>query len=176
MDHYEEFVEENIGLENGVDPSTFEEVLEPEEYLDHEHLFASDRIFNSKPELVNWAKETAIKVNKYLIVPQYLRSRTSDRRPYVTLGCEHGGANKPKKKPLVDDEEEEVQVKRRGPYGTKKCGCPFKLKGEQMAMCENWKSHVPPRNILRFFQEQNVGCAVRYVASTLMHLGFMFRV
>ncbi|KAI5654394.1 hypothetical protein M9H77_31581 [Catharanthus roseus] len=74
----------------------------------------------------------------------------------------------------VDDEEEEVQVKRRGPYGTKKCGCPFKLKGEQMTTCENYKtngeqlrqteqfrkSHVPPRNILRFFREQNVGCAV----------------
>ncbi|KAI5677058.1 hypothetical protein M9H77_08008 [Catharanthus roseus] len=135
----------------------------------------------------------------YLIVTRYLRSRTSDRRPYVTLGCERRGANKSKKKPVVDDEEEEeVQVKRRGPYGTKKCGCPFKLKGEQMAMCENWqlfvhnerhnhaigvysnghaqaaklteeqliqieqfrKRHVPPRNILRFFREQNVGCAV----------------
>ncbi|KAI5650797.1 hypothetical protein M9H77_36802 [Catharanthus roseus] len=168
--------------------------------MDHGHLFAADRIFNSKPELVNWAKETAIKVNTYLIVTRYLRSRTSDRRSYVTLGCERGGANKPKKKPVLDDEEEEVQVKRGGPYGTKKCGCPFKLKGEQMAMCENWqlfihdwrhnhaigvyshghaqtaklteeqmiqieqfrKSHVPHCNILRFFQEQNVGCAVRY--------------
>ncbi|KAI5663125.1 hypothetical protein M9H77_22448 [Catharanthus roseus] len=175
MDHYEKFVEENIGLENSVDLSTFEKFLEPEEYVDHGHLFATDRIFNSKLELVNWAKEAAIKVNTYLIVTRYLRSRTSDRRPYITLGCERGGANKPKKKPVVDDEEE-VQVKRWGPYGTKKCGCPFILKGEQMVMCENWKSHVPPRNILRFFREQNVGCAVRYVASTLMHLGFMFRV
>ncbi|KAI5680542.1 hypothetical protein M9H77_01769 [Catharanthus roseus] len=96
---------------NGVDPSTFEEFLEPEEYVDHGHLFATDRIFNSKPELVNWAKETAIKVNTYLIVTWYLKSRTSDRRPYVTLGCERGGANKPKKKPVVNDEEEEVQVK-----------------------------------------------------------------
>ncbi|KAI5672003.1 hypothetical protein M9H77_12367 [Catharanthus roseus] len=128
MDYYEEFVEENIGLENGVDLSIFEEFLEPEEYLDHGHLFATDRIFNSKPELVNWAKETAIK------------SRTSDCRSYVTLGCERGGANKPRKKPVVDDEEEEVQVKRSGPYGTKKCGCSFKVKGEQMTMCENWQA------------------------------------
>ncbi|KAI5666235.1 hypothetical protein M9H77_16088 [Catharanthus roseus] len=45
----------------------------------------------------------------YLIVTRYLRSRTSDHRPYVTLGCERGGANKPGKKPVVDDEEEEVQ-------------------------------------------------------------------
>ncbi|KAI5666196.1 hypothetical protein M9H77_16049 [Catharanthus roseus] len=80
-----------------------------------------------------------MKANTYLIVTGYLSSRTSDHRPYVTLGCERGGANKPRKKPVVDDEEEEVQVKRRGPYRTKKCGCPFKLKGEQMATCENWQ-------------------------------------
>ncbi|KAI5658964.1 hypothetical protein M9H77_27757 [Catharanthus roseus] len=187
---------------NDVDPNTFEEFFEPEKYVDHGHLFATDRIFNSKAELGNSAKETAMKVNT-----------TSDRRPYVTLGCEHRGANKPRTKLVVDDEEE-VQVKRRGPYGTKKCSCPFKLKGEQMAMCENWqvfvhdgrhnhaigvythghaqaaklmeeqliktkqfkKSHVPPHNILQFFQEQNVGCAVKYVALTLMHPDFMFRV
>ncbi|KAI5657275.1 hypothetical protein M9H77_26068 [Catharanthus roseus] len=129
-----------------------------------------------------------MKVNTYLIVTLYLSKRTSNRRPNVTLGCERGGVNKPRTKLVVDDEEEEVQVKRWGPYETKKCGCLFKLKGEQMATCENWqvfvhderhnhaiaklieeqliqivqfrKSHVPPRNILRVFWEQNVGCAV----------------
>ncbi|KAI5666542.1 hypothetical protein M9H77_16395 [Catharanthus roseus] len=51
-----------------------------------------------------------------------------------------------------------------------------KLTEEQLIQIEQFrKSHVPTRNILRFFREQNVGCAVRYVASTLMHLGFMFR-
>ncbi|KAI5671502.1 hypothetical protein M9H77_11866 [Catharanthus roseus] len=46
-------------------------------------------------------------------------------------------------KPRVDDEkEEEVQVKRRGPNGTKKCSCLFKLKGDQMAMCESWQLFV----------------------------------
>ncbi|KAI5677254.1 hypothetical protein M9H77_08204 [Catharanthus roseus] len=127
---------------NSVDPNTFEEFLEPEEYVDHIHLFATDRIFNSKPKFVNWGKETAIKVNKYLIVTRYLSSRTSNRRLYVTLSCERGGANKLRKKPIVDNEEEEVQVKRQGPYRTKKYGCPFKLKGEQMAMCEHWQVFV----------------------------------
>ncbi|KAI5657790.1 hypothetical protein M9H77_26583 [Catharanthus roseus] len=41
-------------------------------------------------------------------------------------------------KPRVDDEEEEVSIKR---------------ETEQFR-----KSYVPPRNILRFFREQNVGC------------------
>ncbi|KAI5678498.1 hypothetical protein M9H77_09448 [Catharanthus roseus] len=82
-----------------------------------------------------------MKVNTYLIVTRYLSSRTSDRRPYVTLGCERGAANKPRTKPRVDDEEE-VSIERRGPYETKKCGCPFKLKGEQMTTCENWQLYV----------------------------------
>ncbi|KAI5649415.1 hypothetical protein M9H77_35420 [Catharanthus roseus] len=81
-----------------------------------------------------------MKVNTYLIVTRYLNSRKSDRRPYVTLGCERGSANKLRKKPVVDDEEEEVQVKRRGPYRTKKCGCLFK--GKQIEMCENWQVFV----------------------------------
>ncbi|KAI5677565.1 hypothetical protein M9H77_08515 [Catharanthus roseus] len=88
-----------------------------------------------------------MKVNTYLIVTRYLRSRTSDRRPYITLDCERGGANKPRTKPRVDDKEEEVQA--------------AKLKEEQLMQNEQFrKSHVPPRNILRFFREQNGSCAV----------------
>lgn len=42
-------------------------------------------------------------------------------------------------KSIVDDDKEEVPIKRRGPYGTKKCNCPFQLKGEQSATGEGWK-------------------------------------
>ncbi|KAI5664600.1 hypothetical protein M9H77_23923 [Catharanthus roseus] len=66
-------------------------------------------------------------VNTYLIVTRYLSSRTSNRRSYVTLDCERRGANKPRTKPKVDNEEEEVQVKRRG---------------KQMEMCESWQLFV----------------------------------
>ncbi|KAI5667826.1 hypothetical protein M9H77_17679 [Catharanthus roseus] len=111
-----------------------------------------------------------MKAKTYLIINRYQRSRTADCRPYVILACEHGGAVKKYTKPIVDDEEEEIPIKRRGPYGTKKYGCPFKLKGEQMAarlteeqlqQTEQFrKSHVPPRNILRFFREQDVAYAI----------------
>ncbi|KAI5677483.1 hypothetical protein M9H77_08433 [Catharanthus roseus] len=64
---------------------------------------------------------------------------------YVTWGYKRGGANKPRTKPRVDDEEEEVQVKRQG----------CKLTEEQLIHTEQFrKSHIPPRNILRFFREQ----------------------
>ncbi|KAI5656832.1 hypothetical protein M9H77_25625 [Catharanthus roseus] len=51
-------------------------------------IFTTDRIFNSNVELVNWAKETAMKVNTYLIITRYLRSRIFDCRLYVSLACE----------------------------------------------------------------------------------------
>ncbi|KAI5664922.1 hypothetical protein M9H77_24245 [Catharanthus roseus] len=78
----------------------------------------------------------------YLIITRYQRARTFDRRPYATLACERGCSVKKYKKPIVDDEEEAIPKKMRGPYGTKKCGCPFKLKGEQMATSENWQLFV----------------------------------
>ncbi|KAI5678080.1 hypothetical protein M9H77_09030 [Catharanthus roseus] len=91
MDDFENFLQENIDFEikktpkitffltTDIDPNTFEEFLEPKEYVDHGHLFATDRIFNSKIELVDWVKETTMKVNTYLIVTRYLKSRTSER-------------------------------------------------------------------------------------------------
>ncbi|KAI5669153.1 hypothetical protein M9H77_19006 [Catharanthus roseus] len=205
MDQFADYSQENIDFEinfeeiflyeqGDVDPNTFDKFIETEEYVDHRYLFTTNRISNSKVELVDWAKETAMKANTYLIINRYQRSRTADRRPYVTLACERGGAVKKTTKPVVDDEEEEVLIKRRGPYGTKKCGCPFKLKGEQMATSDSWqlfvhdgrhnhkigvyhhghaqaarlteeqlkqteqfrKSHVPPHNILQFFNNKTL--------------------
>ncbi|KAI5647835.1 hypothetical protein M9H77_33840 [Catharanthus roseus] len=146
-----------------------------------------------------------MKANTYLIINRYLKSRTSYRRPYVTLACDCGCALRKNTKPRVDDEEEEVPIKKRGPYGTKKSGCPFKLKCKQMATSENWqlfvhdgrhnhkvvvynhghaqtarlmeeqlkqteqfrKSHVP-HNILTFFREQNISCAVSAQKYTML--------
>ncbi|KAI5664382.1 hypothetical protein M9H77_23705 [Catharanthus roseus] len=106
------------------DPSTFKEILEPKEYIDHGHLFTRDQIFNLKDELVDWAKQTAMKANTYLIV----------NRAEVQF--------EKKMKPIVDDKEEEVPIKMRGTLRDQKSRCPFKLKGEQMATSENWQLFV----------------------------------
>ncbi|KAI5670694.1 hypothetical protein M9H77_11058 [Catharanthus roseus] len=92
------------------DLNTFEEFLEPKEYIDLGHLFTTDRIFSSKDELVDWAKQTAMEAKTYLIIYRYQRSRTADRRPYVTLAYDRGGAVKRYTKPVVDDEEEEIPI------------------------------------------------------------------
>ncbi|KAI5683171.1 hypothetical protein M9H77_04399 [Catharanthus roseus] len=64
-----------------------------------------------------------MKANTYLIINRYQRSRIADRRPYITLACERGGAVKKTPKPVVDNEEEEVPIKRQGPYGLKNMIC-----------------------------------------------------
>ncbi|KAI5668131.1 hypothetical protein M9H77_17984 [Catharanthus roseus] len=116
------FAQTGEGFFGNEDPNMFEEFLEPEEYNDHGHLFTIDRIFNLKYKLVDRAKQTAMKANTYLIINRYQKSRTSDRRLYVTLACERRGAVRKSTKPIVDDEEEEVPIKRRGLYGTKNMG------------------------------------------------------
>ncbi|KAI5671380.1 hypothetical protein M9H77_11744 [Catharanthus roseus] len=185
IDPFEDCLQENVSFEDNEDPKTFEEFLEPEEYINHRHLFTTDRKFNSKDELLDWGKQTAMKANTYLITNRYQKSRTSDRRPYITLAFERGGAIRKKTKQIVEDKEEEVSIKRRGPYGTKKCWSELavvrtqqednhkiivynhghtqttRLSEEQLQQNEQFrKSHVPPRNILRFFREQNIACAV----------------
>ncbi|KAI5668513.1 hypothetical protein M9H77_18366 [Catharanthus roseus] len=106
------------------------------------------------------AKETIMKVNTYFIITLYLSSRTSDRQPYITLDCDHGDANKPRTKSRVDDEEEE-------------CCCPFKLKGNLMAMSENCQlfihdgrhnhaldvyNHVPRKYKILLPRLRGIGC------------------
>ncbi|KAI5681428.1 hypothetical protein M9H77_02656 [Catharanthus roseus] len=107
-----------------------------------------------------------MKANTYLILNRYQKSRTADRRPYVTLACEHGAAVRKKMKPIVDDEEEEeskwIQVRIDNCSYTMG-GTTIKLTEEQLHQTEQFrKSHVPPCNILRLLREQNVGCTVRY--------------
>ncbi|KAI5681079.1 hypothetical protein M9H77_02306 [Catharanthus roseus] len=112
MDPFEEFLQENVGFEGDEDPNTFEEFLEQEEYIDLGYLFTTDRIFSSKDEFLDWAKQIAMNSKTYLIITRYQRSRTLDRRPYVTLACERGSSVKKYKKPIVDDEEEEIPKKK----------------------------------------------------------------
>ncbi|KAI5678550.1 hypothetical protein M9H77_09500 [Catharanthus roseus] len=102
--------------------------------------------------------------NTYLIVNQYRKSRTSDRRPYVTLACERGGSVRKKTKPIVDDEEE-VPIKMRGPYSkwlqVRIDNCSYTTGGTTI------NYHVRPPYILRFFCEQGVGCAVRFFINSV---------
>ncbi|KAI5676063.1 hypothetical protein M9H77_07013 [Catharanthus roseus] len=129
MESPKDLLQENVGFQANEDRNTFEEFLE-QEYVDLGHLLTTDRIFSSKDELVNWAKQTAMKAKTYLIINRYERSRTADRRPYVKLACERRGALKKYTKPIVDYEEEEILIKGGNLMGPK----------NQVATSENWQS------------------------------------
>ncbi|KAI5681395.1 hypothetical protein M9H77_02622 [Catharanthus roseus] len=162
MVNFEDFLQENIDFETDDDPSTFEEFLEPEEYTGQKKHDKSECILG---------------------VTRYLASRTFDLGPYVTLTCKRGDIKKIKAKSRVDDEEEEVPIKRRGPYRTKNYKWQLfvhdgrhnhaigvyhhvhaqaaRLMEEQLKQTEQFgKSHIPPCNMLQFFREQNLNCAV----------------
>ncbi|KAI5673014.1 hypothetical protein M9H77_13378 [Catharanthus roseus] len=80
----------------------------------------------------------------YLIITRYQRSRIADRRPH----------------------NHKVVVYN---YGHAQAA---RLTEEQLHQTEQFKkSHVPPRNILRFLREQDVGCAVRYNMPLLEAVG-----
>ncbi|KAI5680704.1 hypothetical protein M9H77_01931 [Catharanthus roseus] len=81
MDPFEESLQENVGFDGDEDLNTFENFLELEEYIDLGHLFITDRIFSSKDELVEWAKQIAMNAKTYLIITRYQRAKTFDRCP-----------------------------------------------------------------------------------------------
>ncbi|KAI5671943.1 hypothetical protein M9H77_12307 [Catharanthus roseus] len=102
-----------------------------------------------------------MKVNTYLIVTRYLSSRTFDCQPYVhwvasvkvQINRECSPELTMKKKKFKHNHAIGVYT-----HGHTQAA---KLTEEQLRQTEQFrKSHVPPRNILRFFQEQNVGCTV----------------
>ncbi|KAI5667665.1 hypothetical protein M9H77_17518 [Catharanthus roseus] len=132
MDNFEDYLQYTINFEvkitqkwEDVDLETFEEIIETEEeYMDHSYLYETDILFDSKLDLVNWARKRALTVNTYLITTRYLSKRRFDHRPYVTCGYERGERRK-KKVRLDDDdedEEEEVPIKRRDGRHNRKIG------------------------------------------------------
>ncbi|KAI5647978.1 hypothetical protein M9H77_33983 [Catharanthus roseus] len=50
MDLFEDCLQESVGFDGNEDSNTFEEFLEPEEYIDHGYLFTTDQKFNSKDD------------------------------------------------------------------------------------------------------------------------------
>ncbi|KAI5657450.1 hypothetical protein M9H77_26243 [Catharanthus roseus] len=102
----------------------------------------------------------AMKANTYLIINWYQRSRTADRRPCVTLACERGGEQ------MTKSDNWQLFV-HDGRHNHRICvynhghAQAARLTEEQLKQTEQFrKSHVLPRNILQFFREQNVGCAL----------------
>ncbi|XP_068461555.1 PKS-NRPS hybrid synthetase cheA-like [Phaseolus vulgaris] len=87
-----------------------------------------DPVFHTRDELLKWVRKVAFDIGFCIVI---LRSDTSTgqrgRKTFVLLGCERGGQYKRYKNDLQVTES-----------GTRKCGCPFRLRGYPVKSGEGW--------------------------------------
>lgn len=101
-----------------------------EDDVDFTSAFTTDMVFNSREELVEWIRDTG-KRNGLVIVIKKSDVGGDGRRPRITFACERSGAYRRKY-------AEGQTPKRPKTTGTKKCGCPFLLKGHKLDTDDDW--------------------------------------
>ncbi|KAK3185165.1 hypothetical protein Dsin_032451 [Dipteronia sinensis] len=98
--------------------------------VDYTSTFTTDMIFNSRKELVEWIRDTG-KKNGMIIIIKKSDVGAEGRRPRITFACERSGNYRRKY-------NEGQTPKRPKTTGTKKCGCPFELKGHKLDDNDDW--------------------------------------
>ncbi|KAJ1416286.1 FAR1 DNA-binding domain [Sesbania bispinosa] len=96
----------------------------------YSNTFTTNEIFGNRDELLKWVRETG-KTHGFVVV--ILRSDAGGNgwKATLVLGCERSGVYKPYKKELT-----------RNVTGTKKCGCPFRLRGRPVHAGDGWRLNV----------------------------------
>ncbi|KAJ4716771.1 FAR1-related sequence [Melia azedarach] len=105
-----------------------------EDAVDFTSAFTTDMVFNSREELVEWIRDTG-KRNGLVIVIKKSDVGGDGRRPRISFACERSGAYRRKY-------AEGQTPKRPKTTGTKKCGCPFLLKGHKLDTDDDWMLKV----------------------------------
>ncbi|XP_026402119.1 uncharacterized protein LOC113297758 isoform X2 [Papaver somniferum] len=106
--------------------------------VDVGHVFQTDLVFDSRDHIIQWCQEVG-KQNKIVIVIIKSQKPIAGKKARLTLGCERGGFFRNHKKKSEQLKEKPRQRKRA--TGTKKCGCPFALKGV-WSPGDKWKLEV----------------------------------
>ncbi|KAJ1399951.1 MULE transposase domain [Sesbania bispinosa] len=99
--------------------------------MDYSDAFTTTEVFPTRDDLLNWARGVG-RDNGFIVV--IMRSDTGGIRKkkiILTLGCERSGKYRKYKNELI-----------RKVSGTKKCECPFKLRGRPLKNGEGWKLNV----------------------------------
>ncbi|XP_012844895.1 PREDICTED: protein FAR1-RELATED SEQUENCE 5-like [Erythranthe guttata] len=97
--------------------------------LDYSHEFTTHEEFATRDNLVTWVREVGMRLGMIMSVKSSNPGKNRRRRPYVVLVCERAGVYRGKKVPGQDD-----QGKGKRQTASKKCECPFELKGQKMGM------------------------------------------
>ncbi|KAJ1406207.1 Protein FAR1-RELATED SEQUENCE 11 [Sesbania bispinosa] len=109
----------------------YEHIARPkQEIVDFSDVFTTNEVFGSRDELLNWVRGTAMEHNFVVVI---VRSDIGNngRKTKLVLGCERSGKYIPYKSELV-----------RNVTGSRKCGCPFRLRGRALANGGGWKLNV----------------------------------
>ncbi|XP_038683031.1 uncharacterized protein LOC119983416 [Tripterygium wilfordii] len=94
-------------------------------------------MFNGKDAMIKWAREVARR-NGFVLVIKRSTMTEKRRKLRLTLACERSG----KYRKFVKADHDIPENKRRKGIGTKKCNCPFILKGNKVSDKDEWMLHV----------------------------------
>ncbi|CAL8994263.1 unnamed protein product, partial [Prunus brigantina] len=102
-------------------------------------------IFNSRDALLRWAREQGKLNNIVIVIKRSDYGGEGKRRPRVILACERNSNYKSCKSSETTDIRSDANSdmkKCARDTGTKKCGCPFLLKGVNIGDGDDWKLEV----------------------------------
>ncbi|KAH1228196.1 hypothetical protein GmHk_10G028235 [Glycine max] len=101
-------------------------VTEP--HVDCSNAFNTSQVFGTRDDVLLWARTVA---NENGFVAMIMRSDTDTdsrgRSSFVLIGCERSGTYKCRNKEFI-----------RKDTGSRKCGCPFRLRGKPVHGGEGW--------------------------------------
>ncbi|KAL9691183.1 hypothetical protein QQ045_011602 [Rhodiola kirilowii] len=97
----------------GSDPRSEESISNKNR--DYTSEFTTNQIFENREDMLNWAKRVGLE-NGIVVVIKNSVKKSGGKMPKCILACERGGKYRP----------ETFQIRN---TGTKKCECPFELRG-----------------------------------------------
>ncbi|CAM8947930.1 unnamed protein product [Rhodiola kirilowii] len=97
----------------GSDPRSEESISNKNR--DYTSEFTTNQIFENREDMLNWAKRVGLE-NGIVVVIKNSAKKSGGKMPKCILACERGGKYRP----------ETSQIRN---TGTKKCECPFELRG-----------------------------------------------
>ncbi|KAK2397703.1 protein FAR1-RELATED SEQUENCE [Trifolium repens] len=102
----------------------------PAIHFDSSSSFLTDQAFETRDALLKWVRDVAAGL-KFAFVMVNSDNGDGKRKQKLVLGCERGGTYKRTSKKIKFEET-----------GTRKCGCPFKLRGYFHNTTKDWHLSV----------------------------------
>ncbi|XP_057488525.1 protein FAR1-RELATED SEQUENCE 2-like [Actinidia eriantha] len=107
-----------------------------EPVMDYSSEFTTHKIFKSREALLLWVREVGRR-NGFFVVIKTSDAGDSYKRPRITFGCERSGYHRDTRRNKEGNSKKKLKM-----FGTKKCGCPFALKGQKLATDDDWALQV----------------------------------